>query len=505
VRASSFGSTLSQRENYKWWVFGCVVLGTFLTVVDLNTLNVALPTIGTRFGANLSSLQWVILANALTVTVLLLPMGRFGDMIGRKSMYMMGITVFFLGAVLAGFSVSLTMLILSRVVQGVGGAMVQSNSMAMSLSVFPPTERGKVIGLNMSVVGLAGIAGPVIGGLLVTAFGWRSIFVITGGVALFSLAVAATVLDGRRFVSQAPDGTRKRFDWLGAALSGVALLLFLLVMTNGYRLGWLSPLIILGALAVAGSATAFIWWQLRNPDPLFELRLFKRRVFALAAAASFTTHLGTASVMFLMPLLLQGVLGHSPRDVGLILLPSAVCVALIAPVAGRLSDRFGWRLFTVGGLILSIAAAVTFSTTLSVTMSIGLIIPVLVIRIIGLSFFNPTNTSSLFSAVEQSRYGAVSALTQVFRNSGSVTGIAIVTMVIVATMSSMGFEPSLDAVSSGDGAVAQAFITGARRAFLVLTGLFVMALVFSLAKGGKVAPPGPEVDGQPGEEPQVVK
>ncbi len=478
------GRSLSQRENYKWWVFGGLVLGSFLTVMDLSTLNVALPTIGTHFSADLPLVQWVIIANALTITALLLPMGRLGDMIGRKPMYIGGLLIFVMGTVLAGSSVNLLMLVLSRVVQGFGAAMVQSNSMAMSLTVFPPSERGKIIGLNMSTVGIGGIAGPVIGGLLVSAFGWRSIFLVTGILGVVAIATAAMILDGRRFTPQPADGQRPRFDWKGSILSAIALLLFLLLMTNGYRAGWLSPVILLGIVAFVGFSAAFIWWGLRTTEPIFDLRLFKKKVFALAAAAAWLSFLGTASMMFIMPFYLQKVLGYSPREVGLILIPSSLVMALIAPVAGRMSDRFGWRWFTVGGLALSVTAMLTLSMTLTVGASLALIIPLLMLRFTGHSLFNSPNSSSIFSAVEPSRYGAVSALTQVLRNSGGVTGIAIVTMVIVATMSSMGFEPSLDAVSAGDGAVAEAFVTGVRRAFMVLSGFFGLGLLFSLFKGG---------------------
>jgi MFS family permease len=278
------------------------------------------------------------------------------------------------------------------------------------------------------------------------------------------------------------------------------MLLFLLVMTNGYRSGWLSPKIVLGFVAFVTFAAAFIRWELRSASPLFELRLFERRVFAFAAAAAWMSFLGTASLMFIMPFFLQKILGYSPREVGLILIPSSLCIAVVAPLAGRLSDRFGWRWFTIGGLTLSITAMLTFSATLSVGTSIALIIPVLMLRFTGHGLFNSPNSSSLFSAVERSRYGVVSALTQVLRNSGSVTGIAIVTMVIVGTMSSMGFEPSLDAVSAGDEALAEAFVTGARRAFMVLAGLFTVALVFSMFKGGSVASQmGPPATDKPSE------
>ncbi len=486
MRPFPLSSVLSQREDYKWFVLGAVVLGMFLTVIDLTTLSVALPTVGTHFGADLPSVQWTVLANALTITLLLLPMGRTGDIVGRKPIILTGLVVFVAGSVLAGSSTSLIMLIMSRVVQGTGSAMVQSNAIGMALAVFPQSERGKVLGLIMSTGGVGSIAAPAISGALVSAFGWRSIFVVTGGLGLVALVFAAVVLDRRRFAPQASDGRQARFDWLGAVLSGVAMLLFLLVMTNGYRFGWLSPLIILGFVAFPAVAAAFVWWELRSTTPLLELRLFKRREFAFAAIAAWMVAMGAASVMFIMPFFLQKVLGYTPRDVGLIMIPTAVCMVIFGVLAGRLSDRFGWRWFTIGGLALSIAAMLTFSATLSVGISIALIIPLLMLRFTGHALFNSPNASRLFSVVEQSRYGAVSAMAELVRNSGSVTGIAIVTMVIVATMSSMGFEPNLDAVSAGNEALAEAFVTGIRWAFLVLAGLLAMALAVSMFRGRKV-------------------
>ena len=474
---------LSQRENYKWWVLGALTVGTFITVIDLASLNIALPNIGTHFDANLPTVQWVVLGNALAITALLLPMGRLSDIVGRRQVYLLGFGIFAVAGVLSGLSTSLPMLISSRVLQGLGSAMIQANFMAMAIQVFPAKERGKVMGLIMSTVGFGGIAGPVFGGFLVNALGWRSIFFITSALGLLSAAVGAVVLDKRVFLTEQTDGHRPSFDWLGSILSGVALLLFLLVITNGYRAGWLSAPIVAGMIAFLLFVSAFIWWELRTASPMFELRLFKRKLLALASAAAWMSFLGTGSVLFIMPFYLQKVLGYSPTEVGLIFIPSSLCLAALSPLAGRLSDRFGWRPFTVGGLALSIAAMLIFSTTLTATSPLVLLIPLLMLRFTGHAFFNSPNSTSIFSAVEIARFGVVSALTQVLRNSGTVAGIALVTMVIVITMDSLGFEPSLDAVAGGQAGVAEAFVTGARRAFLILAGLMAVGLAFSLYKG----------------------
>ena len=292
---------ITQSANYKWWVFGTIAIGSFLSVIDHGSVLVALPTIASHFGANLPTVQWVVLGSTLTISVLLLPMGRLGDIIGRKRMYIAGFIIFALAAALAGVSVNLPMLILAKVLQGSGSAMIQGNAMAMIVSAFPARERGKALGSHLSVVGIGAITGPALGGLLVSAFGWRSVFLFNSLVGLVTITAAVIILDRARFSQETQPGQSLKFDWPGAALCGGALLLFLLVMSNGYRVGWLSAPIIAGFLACVVLLAAFIWWELRAPSPMLEPRLFKRRLVAFGVAAGWVSFLGSSSVLFMMP------------------------------------------------------------------------------------------------------------------------------------------------------------------------------------------------------------
>ena len=484
---------ITQSANYKWWVFGTIAIGSFLSVIDHGSVLVALPSIASHFGANLPTVQWVVLGSTLTISVLLLPMGRLGDIIGRKRMYIAGFIIFALAAALAGVSVNLPMLILAKVLQGSGSAMIQGNAMAMIVSVFPARERGKALGSHLSVVGIGAITGPALGGLLVSAFGWRSVFLVNSLVGLVTITAAVIILDRARLSQETQPGQTLKFDWPGASLCGGALLLFLLVMSNGYRVGWLSAPIIAGLLACVVLLAAFIWWELRAPSPMLELRLFRRRLVAFGVAAGWVSFLGSSSVLFMMPFYLQKVLGYSPREAGLIVIPGAFCLVVMGLIGGRLSDRFGWRMFNLGGLTLSAAALFMLSTRLTEHSPLALIIPTLMLLSCGNGLFNTPNNSSILSAVERSRYGVVSSLTQLVRNTANVTSISLATTVVVATMAAQGFEPSLSAVSGENGpAVAHAFVSGLHRAFMILGGLLVLGIVLSFFKGerAKEASPG---------------
>ena len=482
-----------QSPSYKWWVFATIGLGTFISVVDHGSVNVALPRIESHFDTDLPTVQWVVVGYALTISVLLLPMGRLGDMFSRKPVYITGLAIFVVSALLAGSAQNIPMLIGFKVLQGAGSAMVQGNGMATIISVFPGTERGKALGTHLSVVGTGAIVGPALGGVMVSALGWRSVFFVAAAVGVAAIAAAVIVLDRARLAQQQAEGQRPKFDWPGAAMSGGTLLLFLLVMTNGHRAGWTSAPIALGLLGGVLMLAAFIWWELRTPSPMLELRLFKRKLVAFGIAAGWLSFMGSSAIIFMMPFYLQKVQGYSPREAGLIVVPTAVCLAIMGPISGRLSDRFGWRKFNMGGLALSATGVFLLSTTLTETSPLLLIIPILMLSGIGMGLFNSPNNSSILSAVERHRYGVVSALTQLTRNSANVTSIALATTIVVVTMASMGFEPSLSAVTAeGGGEVARAFVSGLRRAYLVMGSLLVVGIVISFFKGERVREPAAE-------------
>lgn len=478
---------LAGSPRYKWWVFAAVGLGTFTGVMTFGSVNVALPTIADHFGSDLPTIQWVVIAQTLTISALLLPMGRLSDLVGRKRIYMTGLFFLIGASIFAALSPNVALLIVSRVVQGVGAAMTQGTAMAMITSVFPDEERGKGIGTHMSVIGAGGMAGPAIGGLLVSALGWRSVFLINLPLASIALLGALLLLDARLFRRE------KRgvgFDWPGAALSTSALVTFLMLMTNGNSLGWLSPVAVGAALLFAGLVIGFLVWESRAPDPMLDLGLFRSRVFSLGVLAAFMSFLSTGSVRFLMPFYLQGVLGFPAGQVGLIMLPTAVTMTITGPIAGRLSDRFGYRIFNVLGLVIA-AGGIFAISRVSDSTPVALIIAALVTQSAGSGLFSSPNSASIFSASSSARHGIVSALLSLVRNSANVTSIALGTAVVAATMAAMGFDPDLRGVAGAEGSGSgAAFVAGMNLLYTGTGCLLLLGAVASFFKGGDFPPVG---------------
>ena len=468
--------------SYKWRAFAAIAVGLFSSVADNGSVVVALPTIADHFNTDLPTTQWVVIAYALTISALLLPMGRLSDMVGRKGVYLLGFGTFTLGAVLAGTSTSAEWLIFARVIMGTGAAMTQGTSMAMLISSFPEKERGKALGLQISVVGTGGVAGPAMGGFIVGALGWRGVFWVTAILGILAILAAQIVLD-RKLTSSSESKTR--FDWMGATLSTCSMVAFLLTVSNGHRVGWGSPTIVLGLVAVVALVATFIWWELRTETPLIDLRLFGRKLFAFGVAASFISFIGMSSVRFLMPFYLQVVQGYSPQEMGLIIVPAAVTLIVIGPLGGRLSDRYGWRTFNVVGLALS-ATGLFLLSRANEDSALPLIIGAMVLQSGGLGIFNPPNNSSILSTVDAGRYGVVSGLLNLVRNSGNVTGIAIVTAIVTAVMASKGLPPTLAAVSdSPDSKVASGFTSGLQTAYFVMGSLVLVGIALSFFKGDR--------------------
>ncbi len=476
---------ISNSPKYKWWVFATIGVGIFFSVVDHGSVQIALPDIEAYYNSDLPTVQWVVVAYSLTISVLLLPMGRFGDIFGRKRVYVTGLAIYLAASAISGLAPDMAMLIIGRVLQGIGSAMMQGIAMAMIISSFPANERGKALGSNMSVVGSGAIAGPALGGLLVSALGWRWVFFVNIPVGIVTIIASMLVLERRQGASETDRSGGANFDWVGAALSGATLLLFLLVVGNGHRLGWTSFLVVGGSFVFVALAVAFVWWELRVPWPMLELRLFRRKLVAMGVAAGWLSFFGMAATRFMVPFYLQRVLGLTPREVGLMLIPAAICMIVVGPLSGRLSDKFGWRIFTVGGLAITSAALFILASTLAERSPALLIVAMLMLQSTGLGFFNSPNNSSIFSAVERSSFGVVSALTQLIRNSANVVSIALATTVVVTVMGMRGVEPSLDAVSPQ---VADAFVAGLRVAFFGLGSVTTVGVLVALLRGERPKP-----------------
>ena len=480
---------LSLSRHYKWWVFLALAIGTFTSVADFGSLNVTMPTIAEHFGTDLPTTQWVLIGYALVISALLLPMGRLSDIVGRKRVYISGFVIFVVGGVFAGTSDSIIMLIGFKALQGLGASMTQGTGMAMVLSTFPSEERGKAIGSFITVVGSGNVAGPALGGLIAGTLGWQWVFYFGVALALLAIMAVSLVLDGsiysRRGIGSAS------FDWLGAALSTASLVTFLLVMTNAPRLGWTYPLVLVGIVALVAFVTAFIWWELRCETPMIDVRLFKMRLVSLGVAAQFISFIGNSSMRFLLPFFMQAALGYSPQQIGLIFIPASIAMIVTGPVSGRLSDRFGYRWFTVGGLSVSVCGLLLLST-LSIESSVWKVAIAMLLLTGGTGTFYPPNNASIMQQVPESRYGVMSGFINLVRNSANITGTAVATAIVAAVMVSMGYLPNLSSVAeTGDIGLLTAFVSGLRTAYIIVAGLMLVGVVFSF-----IRPASSEVEAQ---------
>ena len=486
----NFRKAINERVEYKWLVFVTAAIGTFVSALDQTSVNVALPSIANHFGSTLPAVQWVALGYVLTTGSLLMPMGRLSDFVGRKRVYTFGFTIFTLGAVLTATSPLLISVVIFKVLQGVGAAMVQAAGMAIVTATFPLEERGRVIGMFVSVVGIGAIIGPILGGLVVDLFGWRYVFLIGLPFGVASIVTGLLFLENdSEFLEERRKGT-DRFDWIGAALSSGGLALFLLVITNGHRIGWKSPPVVLGLAAVVALFAGFVWWQKRTPHPMLALELFRRRSFALGSAASFLSFLAGMSVFFMMPFYLQGVLGYTAGQSGLMIAPTAAFFALAGPISGRLSDRYGYRRFAVLGVLISLASMVILSG-LNDDSRLELVITALIMQGLGMGIFFSPNASSVLSTVEPARFGIATAFVNMSRNASNLVGVALATTVVTAVMSSQGLEPNLEGIASATtNDLKVAFILGLQVSYRIMAGFLLTALILSAAVG-KPSPPHP--------------
>ena len=470
-------NSILKSSNYKWYVFFAMATGSLTNVIHHGAVSIALPTLAKEFDVSLTIIQWVVLAEALTISSMLLPMGKLSDTIGRKPMYLLGCLFFGLMslcsgsstyiAAIIGISSPIFIMIPFRVLQGFAGAMIQANGMAIVTSVFPDNERGKGLGAHGSIIGTGGVLGPIIGGFLITYASWNWIFWINAPLCLLTISATSYVLTSKQF--NKTNLKSAKFDWVGATLSTLILLSLLVTLSNGSSVGWSSLSIIAGFIVFLISLIFFIFWELKFSNPMLDLSLFKSPALSVGVGSNFLSFLGISSFRFIIPFFLQAALKYSPAQVSLILVPNAVARILLGPFTGTLSDKYGIKIFTTSGLVLSGIGLILLGFMHESTSFLNLMTYIMIFSF-GSAIFMPPNQASIFSSSLKNNHGVVSALVNLSRNSGNVSGIAIATAIVAATMLSFGFssdvEPVINANEGSD--LLSSFILGMKYVFITM-------------------------------------
>jgi EmrB/QacA subfamily drug resistance transporter len=405
-------------DDGKWWTLAAVCLGTFMLLLDITIVNVALPDIQASLGASFSDLQWVIDAYALTLAALLLTTGSLADLFGRRRLYLIGVALFTVASALCGAAQSPLMLELSRGLQGIGGATMFSVSLALLATAFRGKERGVAFGVWGAITGVAVAVGPIVGGGLVSGLSWRWIFFVNLPIGV--LALALTVLR----VAESRDEQARRPDWAGFVLFTAALASLIYALIESGRSSFTATPVLACFAAAAVLLVAFVVVEARSAHAMFDLRLFRLPTFVGGDIAAFGVSAGIFSVLLYLVLYLQDVLGYSALQTGLRLLILSGGVLLVSGVAGRLSSKVPVRALIGPGLLL-VGVGLLLMRGLTAGSSWTHLIAGLAVAGIGVGLINPPLASTAVGVVEPRRSGMASGINSTFRQVGIATGIAL--------------------------------------------------------------------------------
>jgi EmrB/QacA subfamily drug resistance transporter len=438
-------------------------LTSFLAPFMGSSVNIALPTIGVDFKMNAVSLSWIATSYLLAGAIFLVPFGRLADIYGRKKIFTYGITIYTISSFLCTISTSALMLVLFRVLQGFGSAMIFGTAIAILTSVFPVGERGKALGINVSATYLGLSLGPFLGGFLTQHLGWRSIFFVNVPLGLIIILLTLWKLKG-----EWAEAKGEKFDLTGSVIYSLTLVAImygfsLLPGTSG------AVLILIGIFGML----SFLYWEMKEKAPVLDINLFsKNRIFAFSNLAALINYSATFAVSFLLSLYLQYIKGFSPQNAGIILVSQPFIMAIFSPFAGRLSDRIEPRI--VASMGMSLTTLGLFSLVfLNQSTPLEFIISSLVVLGLGFAFFSSPNTNAVMSSVEKKFLGVASG--------------TIATMRMVGQMLSMGIAMLLFALYIGRVQIIPQyyplFLKSVKVAFIIFASLCFLGIFASLARG----------------------
>lgn len=466
-------------SNYKWTVLLITTIGAFMSPFDGSIVTIAIPSIASSINLGLETAVWIQLAYLLFLTVLLINAGRLADLKGRKRFYMFGFAVFTVGSVLCGLSTTDLQLVAFRALQGIGAAFMAANSAAIVTDTFPRRERGRALGIITMAVYIGLTAGPVVGGILVQNYGWRSIFFVNVPIGI--VVVSLTFL---KLKENIPNARGAGFDVAGATALSISLASMLVVLTLGGVFGWLSASTLL--LTALSLATLLLFLQIERKFvrfPTLDLSLFtKNRLFAAANATAFLNYVAAYGVTLMMAIYLENIRGFAPQTTGLYLIAQAIPMALLSPLSGWLSDRFGSRLLSTLGMGCVSVGLFLFSELNGASSGIDVLLRLVVVGV-GYGLFSSPNTSAVMGAVTPEKLGVAAGTLGTMRFMGQAIGVALLGAVMAAALPSEALLGVFVGLMTQGGLTVSEFVVGMRNFFLIAAGIAAVGTLTSTTRG----------------------
>jgi EmrB/QacA subfamily drug resistance transporter len=483
-RAPVLPTTPALSEMNRWVMLALAASSSFITTLDGSIVNIGLPAISQTFGVGISGpIEWVIIGYLVIIAAVLLTFGRLADMIGRKPIFMTGLVVFLLGSALCGMAPSLWLLILARLLQGLGGALLFSVNVAMITASFPDSGRGLALGLNTVIVSLGVAMGPTIGGIITQYLSWRWIFYVNVPICLIVLLISFYFYHEHRPAS----GESGRFDPTGAILLAVGFATVTLGLSFGQEWGWASPGTLSTFCIGIVTLTIAVFVERKVKHPILDLHLVTNRTFALGNISFMLCMMALFAPGFILPFYLEQLRGFSTIRTGLMLTPLPLAMAVAAPLSGSLSDRFGSRWISPLGLAIACSGLILISQ-LNIQSSTWDVIWRLALAGFGQGLFQSPNTRTIMGAAPTEKQGETSGLLATGRVIGQSTSVALIGTIFTAlgaasagTLLSSSQVHNLSFISINS--LQNTFVSGFHAALFVCALCAAVGIFTSLARG----------------------